>query len=270
MPDIARSVGFGGQNNKADVVIIQKLLNNYVNALGLSALSADGNIGPATIFAIRKFQSTYLGAADPNGRADPGGRTITALNAVTKTRDPSFLSGAAYWHTNQGRYSNSESLNDLTPEFRVNVQRFLDALRLGGATVTISSTRRNKVRAYLMHYCWRISSGDIAPANVPTEPGCAIIWDHGNLKKSIAAAQEMRDLFVLVYQPALRSRHIEGKAVDMAVRWPGTIKVKDANGVVVSLSKPSNGANPGLHKVGRSYGVIKLLSDLPHWSTDGR
>ncbi len=265
MPDIAQSVGLGGINNRSDVSIMQKLLNRHMAILGLPMLTTEGNIGPKTIAAIKAFQTRVLGVTDPNGRADPGGRTITALN-----QDPAnTLSGAIWWHANQGRFANSASLDDLAPDFRDKAKRFITAMRVGGATVTITSTKRNKIRAYLMHYCWAISSGDIAASDVPPEAGCAIVWDHGDATKSRRAAQEMRALFGLVYEPSLKSRHIEGKAIDMVIGWTGTIKIKDANGKSSMLSSPGNGTNSALHKIGATYGVIKLLSDPPHWSSDG-
>jgi len=35
-------------------------------------------------------------------------------------------------------------------------------------------------------------------------------------------------------------------------------------------AQPRNGSNPELIAIGRGYGVIKLPSDPPHWSDDGR
>jgi hypothetical protein len=265
MPDIGKSVGVGGVNNRADIVIVQKLLNLHIAALGLPALTTEGNIGPKTIAAIKRFQTVILGVPDPNGRADPGGRTIIALNAPSGSQ----LSGAAWWHANQGLYPNSASISDLAPDFGDKAKRFIATMRAGGASVSVSSTRRNKIRAYLMHYSWTISSGEIAPADVPAEPGCTIIWDHHDAERSRKAAQDMRDLFGLVHEPSLKSRHIEGNAVDMVIGWTGTINIRDAAGKQVTLSTPANGSNPVLHKIGASYGVIKLLSDPPHWSSDG-
>ena len=57
MPDIAKSVGYGGRNNKADVLVVQRLLNNFTTGMGINAVAVDG-------------------------RVDPGGRTIRALNAT--------------------------------------------------------------------------------------------------------------------------------------------------------------------------------------------
>ena len=41
-------------------------------------------------------------------------------------------------------------------------------------------------------------------------------------------------------------------------------KIKNASGTEVLIQRDSD-----LHAVGASYGVKKLLSDLPHWSDDG-
>jgi hypothetical protein len=57
----------------------------------------------------------------------------------------------------------------------------------------------------------------------------------------------------------------------MSISWSGTLAIKDANGRTVSIrSEPRTGAgNRDLHRVGRSYGAIKLVSDPPHWSDNG-
>lgn len=274
MPDISKSVGAGGQNNKSDTKIVQKLLNNFIVALGLPALVEDGDCGAKTVAAIKKFQSQIQGYSKPDGRVDPGGKTIAALNATasrSENADSSQLSGSTWWHANQAKYANSDSINDLIPQFREKVQLFVDAMRSAGANVRITSTRRNRIRAYLMHYCWRIAGNEIAPSTVPAEPGCPIVWDHGNLAASRKAAQEMKDLFNIAFKPSLTSRHIDGKAIDMTIHWSGTIKVKDATGKSFDLGEPRSGnINARLHEIGKSYGVIKLLKDPPHWSTDGR
>ena len=79
----------------------------------------------------------------------------------------------------------------------------------------------------------------------------------------------MVDLFGIVFQPSLTSRHIRGVAIDMTIDWAGTIRVANAAGNVISLSSPSDGTNTHLHGVGASYGVFKLVSDPPHWSDNG-
>lgn len=276
MAIIIKSVGAGGQNNKPDVRVVQTLLNNFVNAMGLNALFVDGDCGDITIKAIRKFQSQILGQANPDGRADPGGRTIQALNGVAPSgpvtaSNGSMLSGAAWWHANQAQFGNSHKTADLVPGFREDVEAFIAAMRAGGANIQISSTRRNKVRAYLMHFSWRIAKGEISAGAVPAEPGCQIIWDHGNAAKSRTAAQEMKDLFNIAFKPSLTSNHIAGKAIDMTISWNGTLNMVDGQGRAVAVPPPSPGSlNAKLHQVGATYRVLKLLSDPPHWSTNGR
>ena len=273
MPEIVKSVGYGGQNNKADVLVVQRLLNNFTTGLGLAALSVDGGFGDITGRAIKRFQAQVMGLTAPDGRVDPGGRTIRALNAVAATgpaADPAQRSGAAWWHANQARFTNSDKLTDLIPDFAARVQAFIDAMRAGGAQVKVSSTRRNKVRAYLMHFSWQLAAGQVAAATIPAEPGCEIVWDNGDAAASRQAAKEMRDLFNIAYQPSLRSRHIEGKAIDMTITWAGNLTMKDGQGRSVTIAPPRSGdVNAALHRVGASYGVIKLVSDKPHWSTDG-
>ena len=57
----------------------------------------------------------------------------------------------------------------------------------------------------------------------------------------------------------------------MTITWAGTLKIADAAGKIVTItSTPRTGAdNAELHAVGKSYGVIKLVADHPHWSDDG-
>ncbi|NJM51698.1 MAG: hypothetical protein HC843_13205 [Sphingomonadales bacterium] len=275
MPEISKSVGKNGQNNIGDTKIVQKLLNNFIHALGLPALIEDGDCGAKTITAITKFQSQMMGFPNPDGRVDPGGRTLAALTAAPNNQQSvnrtDNLSGADWWHANQNNYKNSDEIADLIPEFRDKVQKFVNAMRSGGADVRISSTRRNPIRAYLMHYSFRVAKGEIAASAVPAQAGCSIIWDHGNAADSRRGAQEMKDLFNIAYRPSLTSRHIAGKAIDMTIYWSGTISVQDAAGRSYNLGEPRSGfINDRLHKIGASYGVIKLLSDPPHWSTDGR
>jgi hypothetical protein len=182
--------------------------------------------------------------------------------------DPN-LSGAAWWQANQANFPNSSSVATLDPAFRPKVEAFLAALNAASAHVTVSATRRNKARAYLMHFSWDIAKGLAAPSAVPAEPGVTIKWDHGNLAQSKAAAQEMVDLFGIAFRPSLTSLHIVGQAIDMTISWSGTLQIKNKSGATVSVGSPHDGMNPILHQVGQSYGVIKLLSDPPHWSSTG-
>jgi hypothetical protein len=56
----------------------------------------------------------------------------------------------------------------------------------------------------------------------------------------------------------------------MTIGWQGTLAVMDFDGRMHRIaSGPRNGSNPDLIAVGRSFGVVKLPSDPPHWSDDG-
>lgn len=83
--NITGSVGRGGRNFPAnDVITVQYLLNCVPAAQGgpSKELVVDGAAGPKTIAAIESFQRRHGGVAD--GRVDPGGATLRALQA----RDP--------------------------------------------------------------------------------------------------------------------------------------------------------------------------------------
>ena len=278
MSSIGASVGKGGVNNKADVTTVQHLLNGHVLAMGLPILDEDGRIGDNTNDAIVRYQHMVMGLANPDGRIDVGGGTWKSLVAGTGVTPPPApaapgggrLSGAAWWHANQANYPNSSRLADLASPFREKAMRFIAALQAAGAQVSVTSTLRNPIRAYLMHYSGKVASGAVAPSAVPAKAGCPIVWDHGNLASSKAGAREMYQLFGIKFPASLTSLHIQGEAVDMTIGWSGMLSIADANGVKHALGAPRSGeTNSGLHAVGATYGVHKLLSDAPHWSSTG-
>src|SRR5262249_6641788 len=147
-----------------------------------------------------------------------------------------------------------------------------------GATVTIAATLRPPERAYLMHFSYMVANGQIDARNVPAMAGVNIDWVHRtadgqfDLTATKKAAQDMVKGYGIVYAPALVSRHSQGLAIDMNITWTkATLQVKDASGNVVNVTGAKNGAdNTQLHAVGATYGVIKLVKDKPHWSSDGR
>jgi hypothetical protein len=269
MANISASVGSGGVNRSADVLIVKRLLNQYLAANDEPPLAADGKVDVDTILTIQSYQLEVVGLANPDGKIDPGGKTWLALDSGQGLKPQ--LSGAAWWHANEAKYPNSASVADLAKPFGDDVAKFIKAMKDAGASVTVSSTRRNATRAKLMHYCWKVAKGLIAPRDVPAIPGCAIRWDHGDLAKSKRGAQEMVDLFAIAFLPSLTSLHIDGRAIDMTIGWNGTLAIKDAAGKTQQLGAPRSGeTNTDLHKVGAGYKVIKLLSDPPHWSDNGR
>lgn len=268
MASISASVGSGGVNKKADVLTVETLLNKYLAAEDQPALVADGVVTVDTILTIQAYQADVVGIAAPDGKIDPGGKTWKALDSG-QGMAPKY-SGAAWWHANQAKYPNSQSVSDLAKPFRDQATAFIKALKDAGADVKVSATLRHPTRAHLMHYSVRVAQGDIAPNKVPAVPGCTIRWDHGDLARSKKGAQEMADLFDIAFPASLTSNHIAGRAIDMTIGWNGTLKIKDAAGTVKSIGAPRNGAdNSDLHKVGASYKLFKLVSDAPHWSDNG-
>jgi len=182
------------------------------------------------------------------------------------------LSGPAWVQ----QYPTSTSVDDLVEPFRTNVQRFLSALSAAGATVSIADTLRPQQRLDLMYYSYQVAHSALDPAQVPAIPNVDIQWlhsdDQGNPDPaaSTAAAAQMVAAYGIVFQPALQSLHALGQAIDMDISWEGDITIANEDGSTAVISTaPASGQNPALQQVGATYGVFKLLSDPPHWSSTG-
>lgn len=173
---------------------------------------------------------------------------------------------------------NSKDINKLTNPFKDNAIAFKKSLEDAGATVRVFATKRSAKRAYLFHWSWKIALKKCKPSDATAMKGVDIEWDHGDDKKSIAAADEMVKGFGLAVPPkskvapSLNSNHIRGKAIDMTIKWQKKIKVKK-KGVTKKVEityLPNVNINFKLHEIGKSYGVIKHTRDAPHWSHTGR
>lgn len=275
MITLMASVGDGGKNLGRDVRTIQAALNLSGIIPGPITLPETGLCNRSTIEAIIRFQQKHLTPMIATGLIEPGDATHKVLEALErKAAVPVALaanmSGAAWWHANQASFPNSAAVADLDPGFRTKVESFLAALAKANATVRVAATRRNAGRAALMHWSFKLSKGVVKAKDVPAIPDCDIDWVHADEKASQKAAKEMVDLFQIVYQPSLTSLHIRGLAIDMNISWAGTMKIAGSDGVEVEIGTPLSGAsNTDLHAVGKGYGVIKLLSDKPHWSSNG-
>jgi hypothetical protein len=174
------------------------------------------------------------------------------------------------------QFPGSQSLDDLAEPFQSNAKAFINALRTAGADVIISATLRPPQRAYLMHFCCQIAKNEVDPATVPPFAGVDIQWQHtdesGNidLAATKAAAAQMVAGYDIAFPPVLVSRHTQGLAVDMTISWNGALTIQDATGNAITIAtEPRSGANSDLQEVGKTYGVIKLATDPPHWSSDG-
>lgn len=100
---ITGSVGSSGANKPNDVATIQYLLNCVPGGQGGPPveLAVDGFIGPKTIAAITGFQKARLGFAD--GRVDPGGKSLTALNAFDPNPNSPPVTPAGYGGKSGGK-----------------------------------------------------------------------------------------------------------------------------------------------------------------------
>lgn len=173
----------------------------------------------------------------------------------------------------------SKSVDDLAEPFRTSAKAFITALRDAGARVDVMNTLRSPKRAYLFHWCWRISQahGTVQQADADPMAGVDILWNHGSDIASKAGAAEMVAGFGLAVPPqstnppSKATNHTKGMAIDMTITWAGTINIKKADNTVVAVPFQTNvNANSGLHAIGASYGVHKLVTDAPHWSHNGR
>jgi hypothetical protein len=204
------------------------------------------------------------GEKDVICQSDEEDSSLEAIDTLGTTGGE--LSGKAW----VSRFPTSRSILDLKPPFLAKMFNFNNALIKAGAKIKINATLRPPERAYLMHWSFKIAHGMIDPLDVPIMPGVDIRWSHGDLEQSRLAAIEMVQGYGIAFPPALTSNHIRGLAIDMNIAWSSILKIKDAAGGIVRIGAPRSGANTKLHKVGKSYGVIKLVSDPPHWSDNGR
>ena len=94
------SVGQGGDNKPPDVMVVRTRLQMLrfldANPAGAQA-GADGGLD-SLIAAIKRYQSEVLGFSRPDGRVDPGGKTLRALDAwraASSTGSPTATHGPA-------------------------------------------------------------------------------------------------------------------------------------------------------------------------------
>jgi len=175
------------------------------------------------------------------------------------------------------QFPTSKSTDDLVEPFRTNAKRFIAALQAAQASVVVDDTFRPSERAHLMHFAFEIARKNLDPATVPAKAGVDIQWVHldalgqPDLAASKAAAEQMVKGYGIVFEPVLVSRHTQRLAVDMTISWQGDLTIVKGDGASTTISSlPRTGAkNADLHAVGESYSVKKLLTDDPHWSSDG-
>jgi uncharacterized protein (TIGR02594 family) len=77
---LSGSVGEGGKNNPADVLLVKTLLNKFTPSFNLTDVNTNTKVGPTTIGVIKKFQQEKVGLTKPDGLIDVGGKTWKTLN----------------------------------------------------------------------------------------------------------------------------------------------------------------------------------------------
>ncbi len=256
-----------------------KNLQQSLNAIArlTPPLTTDGDFGIGSTKAMAEahkqldvsFRTKLEQQLAPATKQKLGADMAVALDTLTEyaRRQRLRLSGAHWVRF----FPASSSLDDLASPFRQRAQAFAKALKDAGAEVVVANTYRPPERAYMMHYSVRLNNRDLAPSDVPGLAGIDIDWVHYNDAISYQAARDMVQAFDIGSNPAaLRSRHTQALAVDWAITWKDSIKIKDANGKLITLTTPRNGdENEQMWDIGAGYGVYKLEYDPPHWSADG-
>lgn len=179
--------------------------------------------------------------------------------------------GLWYWYTGGSMSSarsivamfpTSRSIEDLAEPFRSKVRTFLAGVKDAGGTYTIAATKRPQQRAAIMHWAWMVSKEGVNPASVPPLPGISIAW-------SKALADELVVAYGLAYRPALDSLHIMGQAIDVDITFQASATMRTGTGGTAYVSAGDANADPAFHRVAATYGVVKLPSDHPHYSSTG-
>ncbi len=130
---INQSVGHNGVNQKIDVRTVQAQLNAQKPS-AITKLIVDGKSGPLTIAVIRNFQKLVVGLRHPDGRIDPSGKTLIALN--NPVSEAKWARGAVVentiWGGDSARWSQEKKLQSLDPIFRIKVKDIVNALKSRG------------------------------------------------------------------------------------------------------------------------------------------
>ncbi|UHD16113.1 M15 family metallopeptidase [Thiocapsa bogorovii] len=130
---IKKSVGYGGVNQFQDAKVVQAQLNAQLPAVH-TRLAVDGRCGPVTIATIRSFQKLVVGLRNPDGRVDPNGKTLIAMNSPgSEAKWRQILAvDRAKWGGDSARWSQEKKLASMNPGFRVKVMAVLGALSKRG------------------------------------------------------------------------------------------------------------------------------------------
>jgi hypothetical protein len=206
------------------------------------------------------------------------------------------LSGKHWQKIADEKWSDPLSKDKLSDDFKPKVTAFLKMLTDNGIKHEVTASLRPPQRSYLFHYCLEIASGrEKDPKNVPKETGVDINWDHGDLAKSKAAAEELATAFGLSATgvAAHPSNHNKGDAIDLKFDFSKNTKDgknalaymldgKDVKreiqiddeatiGKKASDKTIANIEDRELSKAGADFGLMRQIdNDIVHWSLTGR
>ncbi|WP_026734117.1 peptidoglycan-binding domain-containing protein [Fischerella sp. PCC 9605] len=265
-------LGFG----ETEVKDLQKCLNQVAQLN--PPLQVDGDFGKTSTKGLAeaykkrdvRLRGELEGVLSNTTKQKLGADLTQALDIFNEyAKRQRFRLSGSHWAK---YFPTSKLISDLASPFRQKVEAFHKAMIDAGCQVIVTATYRPKQRAYLMHYSARISRQEIAPQYVPPLSGVDIEWVHYTNAGSLQAAKDMVEAYGIGGNPvSLNSRHTQGLAIDWNITWNDKIIIKDASGKIVTVGEPRNAAlNKAMWKVGASYGVYKLDSDPPHWSSDGK
>lgn len=130
---INQSVGNTGVNQYRDVQVVQSQLNAQMPR-AMTRLVVDGKAGAVTVATIRNFQKSVVGLRQPDGRIDPGGKSLLALNdpASEAKWTRGTLVDTLKWGGDSARWTQEKKLESLNLNFRIKVKAVVDALKLRG------------------------------------------------------------------------------------------------------------------------------------------
>jgi hypothetical protein len=156
----------GAVNNRADVEIIQKLLNEHATKVAYAPLTVNGIVTPQMIQAIKSFQQKVVAMNAPDGRVDPGGKTLLRLNEHAGALVPA---GGGF--------------NPVGKSFKERLDAFLaDAKATYGVTIPAGTDYRKAEDAqkwHVAHMMYYNSYGGQKPANSELINGHYLIaWSH--------------------------------------------------------------------------------------------
>ncbi|NRB42084.1 MAG: peptidoglycan-binding protein [Pseudomonadales bacterium] len=150
---ITGSVGIKGTNQFEDILTIQKALNTIWGLIqSPPTLIPDGKLGfnpssSKTVAAIKLFQKNVVGLSTPDGRIDPGGKSLRTLNSAMET-EPKIL----FPNTSVVEYKSGITADKrIVSQYAMNVIHL--ALQDAGMTkaVITSTLRTPKEQASIMY-----------------------------------------------------------------------------------------------------------------------